>query len=77
MKDVLIRSGKTLWQAVLAYLLAHYATVNLQDSEMVKGLIAGSIAAGLCAVWNGVVSPFLNKIMKRSSESGEGMEDDK
>jgi|GEM_PF-912361 len=64
-KDVLIRAGRTFWQAMLAYLLAD-ATV-LQEAlcdwsrgrQVLLTLGVGAAAAGLSAVYNGVVLPLL------------------
>jgi len=64
-KDVVIRAGRTFWQAMLAYLLAD-ATV-LQEAlsgwgrgrHMLLTLAIGAVAAGFSAVYNGVVLPLL------------------
>ena len=64
-KDVLSRAGRTFWQAMLAYLLAD-ATV-LQEAlgdwpggrHVLLTLFIGAVAAGLSAVYNGVIRPWM------------------
>ena len=62
-KDILIRAGKTFWQAALAYLLADAAVLQQALTEWSTGkqlllsLGIGALAAGLSAVYNGVVAP--------------------
>ena len=60
-KDVLTRAWRTFWQAMLAYLLAD-ATL-LQEAlcdwsrgrHMLLTLFIGAVAAGLSAVYNGLL----------------------
>ena len=60
-KDILIRAGKTFWQAALAYLLADAAVLQqaLTDwstgRQILLSLTVGAVAAGFSAVYNGVV----------------------
>ena len=56
-KDILIRAGKTFWQAALAYLLADAAV--LQEAQLLLSLAVGAAAAGFSAVYNGIVRPRL------------------
>ena len=64
-KDILIRAGKTFWQAALAYLLADTAVLQqaLTDwgtgKQILPSLPVGAVAAGFSAVYNGVVRPRL------------------
>ncbi len=64
-KDILIRAGKTFWQAALAYLLADAAVLQqaLTDwstgRQILLSLAVGAMAAGFSAVYNGVVRPRL------------------
>lgn len=64
-KDILIRAGKTFWQAALAYLLADAAVLQqaLADwstgRQILLSLSVGAVAAGFSAVYNGVVRPRL------------------
>jgi len=64
-KDVLIRAGRTFWQAMLAYLLADTTVLQEALSGWSRGrhalltLGVGAVAAGLSAVYNGVVRPAL------------------
>ena len=62
MKDVVNRALKTFWQAAVAYLVSVMSTgVDVFEGDVVKGLLIGAFAAGLSAVWNGIVQPMLNK----------------
>lgn len=74
-KDVLIRAGKTFWQASLASLVVTIPEIidlipNGWDAVIPVLVSAGvgALAAGLSAVWNGVVAPMLNKL-KNGGES--------
>ena len=64
-KDVLSRACRTFWQALLAYLLADAAVLQeaLWDwsagKQVLLSLAIGALAAGLSAVYNGVVLPLL------------------
>ena len=64
-KDILIRAGKTFWQAALAYLLADAAVLQeaLTDwstgKQLLFSLAVGAAAAGFSAVYNGIVRPRL------------------
>lgn len=64
-KDVLIRALKTFWQAALASLMANFSI--LADALVSEGawkriavsIAVGAIAAGLSAVYNGIIKPLL------------------
>ena len=64
-KDVLIRAARTFWQAMLAYLLADAAVLQEALCDWGRGrrvllsLGVGAVAAGLSAVYNGVLLPAL------------------
>lgn len=62
-KDVFIRAGKTFLQTAGAYLIANLTGVDFFDGERGQtfwiGLALSAGAAGLSAVWNGVVSPLI------------------
>ena len=64
-QDLLIRAGKTFWQAALAYLLADAAVLQqaLTDwstgKQILLSLAVGAAAAGFSAVYNGVIRPRL------------------
>lgn len=72
-KDVLIRALKTFWQSCLGYIIvnihviADAITTDLEVGgfETLKsvGLTVGvgAIAAGLSALYNGVIKPFIQK----------------
>ena len=69
-KDILIRSVKTFWQAALAYLIttfgSQFASIGAFDANALQNagvaLLIGAVAAGFSAAWNGVLSPFLQKL---------------
>ncbi|MCD7751001.1 MAG: hypothetical protein LUI10_04575 [Lachnospiraceae bacterium] len=61
-KDVLIRAAKTFVQAALSIAVAQLAGldftgVGVSDALLNIAIAAG--AAGISAVWNGVLSPLL------------------
>ena len=64
-KDVLVRAGRTFWQAMLAYLLAdatmlHTALTDFGNRKRaLLVFFVGAVAAGLSAVYNGVIMPML------------------
>ena len=64
-KDVLNRALKTFWQAALAYLLADVSVLQAALTDVSAGkrvlltLGVGAVAAGLSAVYNGLVKPLL------------------
>lgn len=72
-KDVLIRALKTLWQAMLSYIIinihviADAITTDLEIGgfETLKSVglsvAVGAIAAGLSALYNGVIKPLMVK----------------
>ena len=62
MRDIAIRALKTFWQSAIAYLVASLGQgIDLFEGEVVGGLLIGALAAGICAVWNGVCQPMLDK----------------
>ena len=69
-KDVLIRAAKTFWQAAAAYIVATFGTqlagVDWLDADALAtvliGITVGALAVGLCAAWNGVIAPVLEKL---------------
>ncbi len=78
-KDVLIRAAKTFWQAAAAYLAASFGTqiagIDVFNVEALGnvaiGLAVGALAAGLSAVWNGVIQPGLDKLKGGDLPAGE------
>lgn len=52
-RDTLIRAGKTFLQAALATAAAGVA--GIVDVQTAKAVVIGAIAAGIAAVWNGVL----------------------
>lgn len=65
MPDWLVRALKTFWQAALSYIFADMTVLNtiMEDVQIGKRalvvLIVGAVAAGLSAVYNGVIKPML------------------
>ena len=77
MKDVLIRAGKTFWQATLASIVVVMPEIiELVPAgwEVLKPVLisagVGAVAAGLSATYNGVLAPILDK-MKLKQNGGE------
>lgn len=60
-KDVLIRSIKTFVETVAAFLIAELAGVEIfsTDKSMWISIALSAVAAGVAAVWNGVIEPAL------------------
>lgn len=72
-KDVVIRSAKTFWQAALAYMATaigvHYSGDALDANALKSAFIAlvvGACAAGISAAWNGVIAPIISSAQKAS-----------
>lgn len=68
-KDVLVRAGKTFWQAMLATIVVAIPEIldliPLGWKALMPVLISagvGAVAAGLSAMWNGVLAPILDKL---------------
>lgn len=69
-KDVAIRALKTFWQAALASAILNsetlFTNVTELDSEKIKTLLVtvglAALAAGLSAVYNGVLKPLVDKL---------------
>lgn len=60
-KDVAVRALKTFLEAAAAFLAAEISGVELfeLDGKMWGALGVSAVAAGLSAVWNGVIGPML------------------
>lgn len=60
-KDVLIRSVKTFAETAFAFLVAELAGVEVfaVDKGVWISLGLSAVAAGVAAVWNGVIEPVL------------------
>ena len=72
MKDVLIRAFKTFWQAALSYLILN-SEVLFNDllnfnfdkfKQFIIALMLGTLAAGLSAMYNGVLKPLAENFKK-------------
>lgn len=63
--DVLKRSVKTFFQSVGSYIILNLSGItfignnNLSEKFWV-GLLLGGVSAGICGLWNGVISPLLD-----------------
>ena len=80
-KDVLIRAGKTFWQATVAALvIAIPEVVELLPKgwEVTKPMLisvcVGAIAAGLSAAYNGVILPVVNKLKAKQNGGDSSIE---
>lgn len=64
-KDVIIRSVKTFAETAFAFVIAEMAGVELFAVEKSVWISLGlsACAAGVAAVWNGVIEPLLNTEM--------------
>ena len=70
-KDVLIRSLKTFVQAALAFASTALSTGNIVHG-ISQTLVLSALAAGIAAVWNGVLSPALKAVHEKADqEMGE------
>lgn len=62
-KDVFERAVKTFIQAALSYLITALAGANFFDGNKTEtfwiGLGISALAAGLSAMWNGVIQPLI------------------
>lgn len=61
-KNVLERAFKTFAEAFIAYVVAHIAVGDLftdGGTKVLLALLVSAGAAGLSAVWNGVIQPLL------------------
>ena len=60
-KDVAVRSIKTFVETAVAFVLAEVAGVDIfaADHDMWIGIAVSAAAAGVAAVWNGVIEPVL------------------
>ena len=63
LKNVAERAVKTFIETAISYLIAHLSGVNFFGSDETKtvwiGLALSAGAAGLSAVWNGVLQPLV------------------
>ena len=66
-KDVLIRSLKTFVQAALAFASTALSTGNIVHG-ISQTLVLSALAAGIAAVWNGVLSPALKAIHEKADQ---------
>lgn len=60
-KDVLVRSAKTFAETAVAFVVAHLSGVELfsADGGVWASLAISAGAAGVAAVYNGVIRPML------------------
>lgn len=71
LKDVGIRAVKTFVQTALSYLIANLSGVDFFGGELGEtfwvGLALSAGAAGLSAVWNGVLGPMVSGDKQREA----------
>jgi hypothetical protein len=60
-KDVATRSVKTFVEAVVAFFLTELAGVDIfaNGKDMWVSIVVAAVAAGVAAVYNGVIRPML------------------
>ena len=77
MKDVFERAIKTFIQAALSYLITALAGANFFDGNKTQtfwiGLGISALAAGLSAMWNGVIEPLIGNY-KEPETNGKELE---
>lgn len=66
-KDVLIRSLKTFVQAALAFASTALSTGNIVHG-ISQTLVLSALAAGIAAVWNGVLSPAMKAVHEKADQ---------
>lgn len=64
-KDVVVRSVKTFIQSFVSYLIMSINGLNFfgettVGEKVLRGFVLGAVSAGVCAVWNSVLSPLLD-----------------
>lgn len=73
-KDVFIRAIKTFAQTAASYLITNLAGVDFFDGNTAEtvwiGLALSAGAAGLSAVWNGVLAPLIPEHKPPDEENG-------
>lgn len=81
-KDVFERAVKTFVQASIAFVIADISVLQNALSEWriseqaLLTLAVGAIAAGISAVWNGVLSPLFSKGARTIEESVDNSENE-
>ena len=68
MKDILIRALKTFIQGFLGALVVTLPSSDLSNSDVIKSLLIGGIAAGISAVMNLIINS-----MDKKRENNYGM----
>lgn len=65
-KDVAVRAAKTFIEAFVAFVSAELAGVDIftVDKSMWLALGVSAAAAGVSAVWNGLVEPAVKSLLK-------------
>ena len=65
-KDVAVRAAKTFAEAAVAFAGAELAGVSLFDVDKGMWLAVGisAAAAGISAVWNGLIEPAIKPLLK-------------
>lgn len=65
-KDIAVRAFKTFIQAFISIVIAQLGGIDFIEGENTKNVLIGIAisagAAGISAVWNGVLSPLFNSL---------------
>lgn len=80
-KDVIIRALKTFWQSSLATLMITFPEIIeliplgwVAMKPVLVSAVIGALAAGLSAVYNGVIAPWVEKIKYRQAVEVDAVE---
>lgn len=65
-KDVAVRALKTFAEAFIAFLMAEVSGAELfaMDKGMWCAVVISAAAAGISAVWNGMIEPAVKPLLK-------------
>ena len=65
-KDVAVRAAKTFVEAAVAFVGAELAGVDIFaiDKSMWCAVGISAVAAGISAVWNGLIEPAITPLLK-------------
>lgn len=75
-KEIVSRAVKTFIQAGVSYLVVNFSAIAFDFADMdamtsaVTTLAVAALAAGISAVWNGVISPLIDKSMEEDENDG-------
>ena len=74
-KDVGIRAAKTFLEAAAAFLIAEITGTELFSigGQMWGAIGLSAVAAGVSAVWNGVIEPLIAPVVSDKSDVQKGI----